>query len=365
MIRLLDRYVVGTFLLSASVFALALGPLFIAVDFTTKLGKFLQLKTLSPLPFIVRYYLVRLPLMITYLLPAVVLFASIFTVTRLARANEILPVAASGTSLRRLVAPLLAAAAAAALAMAANDEFVLSRLEEALRRTDEILSAREISYGVEDYDGWTKLYAQEYDHVNRVLRTVTITRLDGEARPREHIRARTCRWDRARKRWVAHEGTIEYPQQFVSPEGGRPEVRKEPIGPEGYAVEAAFTPESLRKGSSLMNLVAFSRLKHLLEEARRFPHIPACTLKVHARLAFPLSAPVLVLLGLPLVVAAHSRSFVRDLFFCFLVALAFYLAHFASMMLGYQGKLPPAAAAWLPPAVFGAVGLAAFGRMRT
>lgn len=365
MIRLLDRYVAGTFLLSAMVFTLALGPLFLAVDFATKLGRFLQLKTLSPLPFIFRYYLVRLPMVISYLLPAVVLFATIFTVTRLARSNEILPIAASGISLRRMSAPFLVAAVVAVLGMAANDEFVLPRLGDSIQETDEILSARETSYGVEDYDGWTKLFAHEYDHVRRVLYSVLITRLDPQARPREHIRARLCRWDPVRRRWVAHDGIVEYPEEFITSPGSRPEVRKEPIGPDGYVVEAPFTPETLRKGSTLMNLMTFSPLRRLLEEARRFPHIPACALKVHARLSFPLSPVILVLLGLPLVVQAHSRSFVRDLFFCFLVALAFYLIHFTSMMLGYQGKVSPAVAAWFSPAVFGTAGMAAFGQMRT
>jgi lipopolysaccharide export LptBFGC system permease protein LptF len=295
----------------------------------------------------------------------VILFASIFTVTRLARSNEILPIAASGTSLRRMALPFLLAAVLATLAMAAIDEFVLSRLANEIAETDDILDARETSYGVEDYDGWTKLYAHEYDHVRKTLGLVQITRLDADARPVEHVRAKTCRWDAARRRWVAFEGTVEFPGQIVTPEGGRPQVRKESIGPEGYAVAAPFTPETLRKGSSLMNLLPFAPMGKLLEEARKFPHIPSCVMKVHARFSFPLSPVLLLLLGLPFVVAAHSRSFLKGLFFCFLVALAYYLTHFACMMLGYQGRLPPAAAAWTPTLLFGAGGLLSFGRMKT
>ncbi len=365
MIRLLDRYLLNTFAASLAVFALAFGALFLVVDIASKLGKFLDLKSVSPLLFMGRYYLARLPMVLSYLLPTVILFASIFTVTRLARANEILPIAASGTSLRRMALPFLAAAVLAGAAIAAVDEFVLSRLGDEIAETDDILDAREVSWSVEDYDGWTKLFANRYDHVHKVLGDVMITRLDADARPVEHVRAKTCRWDAARRRWVALEGTVEYPQDFVAPEGGRPQVRKETIGPDGYAVTAPFTPETLRKGSSFTNLLPFAPMSRLLEEARRFPHIPSCVMKVHARLSFPLSPLVLLLLGLPFVVAAHSKSFLTGLSFCFLMALAYYLAHFACMMLGYQGTLPPAAAAWIPTALFGGAGLVAFGRMRT
>lgn len=365
MIRLLDRYVWRTFFASLAVFSLAFGALFLMVDFASKLGKFLELQTLSPVPFMIRYYLVRLPMVAGYLFPTVVLFASIFTVTRLAGANEILPIAASGTSLRRMALPFVAAAVLAGLAMGALDEFVLSRLGKEIAETDEILSTRETSYGVEDYDGWTKLHAIEYDHVRKRLGSVTITRLDGSARPVEHIKAKTCLWDAGRKHWVARDGTLEYPQEIVALDGVRPQVRKEPIGPEGYVIAAPFTPETLRKGSSFMNLMPFAPMKRLLEEARRFPHIPSCVMKVHARISFPLSPLVLLLLCLPFVVAAHSRSFVKDLFFCFLVALAFYLSHFGCTMLGYQGKITPVAAVWLPTLCFGGAGLLAFGRMKT
>ena len=102
MIRLLDRYVLSIFLPAFGLFTVAFLALFLAVDFASNLGKFLDLKSVDLLPFVLRYYGCRLPMMATYLLPVVALFAPIFTVIKLSRTNEILPVAASGTSLRRL-----------------------------------------------------------------------------------------------------------------------------------------------------------------------------------------------------------------------------------------------------------------------
>src|SRR5215475_7508178 len=112
MTRLLDRYVLGIFLPAVLLFTVTLLFLFIAVDFASKLGRFLEIKSLDiPLyRFILTYYLYRVPLLLLILIPSVMLFAPTFTVIKLARANEILPIATSGISLRRMALPFVTAA---------------------------------------------------------------------------------------------------------------------------------------------------------------------------------------------------------------------------------------------------------------
>jgi lipopolysaccharide export system permease protein len=364
MMRLLDRYVLNTFLAALGVFTIAFMALFLVVDFASKLGKFLELANIPTLSFVLRYYLARLPMILTYLLPTVVLFAAIFTLIKLSRNNEILPIVASGTSVRRIARPFLATGALAGLGMAAMDEFVLARLGEEIAETDRILSEQETTYGVIVYDGQTMVYARAYDHVRREMTALQITRLDGSARTLEIVRAGACRWNPATGRWVAYDGLIEYPQ-VVEVLQGRPETRKRPIEASGYAVEGEFTLEDVRRESSLTSRFAFAPLEQLVEKARRYPHVPSFRLKIYSRFAFPLSPLVLLLLGLPFVAVTVSKSFLKGLIFCFLLALAYYMTHFASIDIGNRGGLPPLAAGWGPAALFGGLGLLAFARMRT
>ena len=74
---------------------------------------------------------------------------------------------------------------------------------------------------------------------------------------------------------------------------------------------------------------------------------------------------VLLLAGLPFVMDPHSKSFIKGLIFCFLLAIAFYLIHFACVDLGSKGSINPVVAAWFPVTTFGAIGVVAFSRMRT
>jgi lipopolysaccharide export LptBFGC system permease protein LptF len=366
-VKLLDRYVLSIFIPALAMFTLAFVFLFLTVDFASKLGKFLELKTLAFLPFLGRYYLCRLPMILAYLIPMVTLFAPMFTVIKLARTNEILPIATSGTSLRRMALPFIIAAFLATFAMAALDEFVLANVGDEISDTEEILNVRELRYSVEDYDGWTKLWGRKYNVAHKEMsEEVRITRLDDTARTIEVVTARICRWNSARKRWIAFDGWIEKPQELVtSPEGGKPRTRKDPIPAEGYVVEAPFKPDTLRKSTSFVGRLGFAPLRKLRDEARRYPHVPSVRMRLYGRFSFPLSPVVLLLIGLPFVVAAHSKSFVKGLFFCFLLAFGYYMTHFACMDLGNRGSLPPAWAAFGPAGAFGLFGLASFARMKT
>ncbi len=364
MIRLLDRYVLGVFLPALGVFTIVFLFLFVTVDFASKLTKFLSLSSVPVLAFASKYYLLRLPMLLMILMPMVVLFSTIFTVIKLARTNEILPIAASGTSLRRMSLPFLVSGALSTGVMAGLDEFVLARLGEEIGRTDEILAAKEMDYGVRGWDGRTRISAAAYDVVSRVLHDARITRVDEEAVTREVILASRCEWDERGRRWVAFGGTRERPLELVEVPGGKPRPWKEPLPPEGHPVESSLSPKSLRK-RGIGFTAAFAPLADLLEQARLYPHDPAAQMNVHVRLAFPLSPLLLLLLGLPSVVAAHSKSLVKGLSHSFLLGLCFYAITFAGLYLGNRGDLPAPLAAWGPTVLFALLGAVAFSRMRT
>ncbi|HVR86435.1 MAG TPA: LptF/LptG family permease, partial [Planctomycetota bacterium] len=130
-------------------------------------------------------------------------------------------------------------------------------------------------------------------------------------------------------------------------------------------IESKLKPDSIRRGYGLASRFSFIHLKALIQEMRRFSHVPSATLRVHARFSFPLSPIVLVLIGLPFVMDPNSKSFVKGLIFCFLLAVGYYLTHFACVDLGNRGNLHPVVAAWFPVSSFGLAGLVAFARMRT
>jgi lipopolysaccharide export system permease protein len=368
--KILDRYVLGIFVPAVFLFTVTLLFLFIAVDFASKLGKFLEIKFLDPnqtlVMFIVKYYLYRLPMLLIILIPSVLLFAPTFTVIKLARANELLPIATSGISLRRMALPFLTAALLGGLTMAAMEEFVLPPIGDKIAETDTVQRQKNVSYNVEDWDGHTKLWAFMYTPSGQLLsREVRITRLDDAMEPIEIITAKRAQWNPRIRKWVAFEGSVEQPKVLIYPPGEKPRTKVDPIPPEGYPVDSKLSPETLRKDLGSGNRHSYSPLKAQIDEMRRYPHVPSVVIRVHARFSFPLSPIVLLLVGLPFVMDPHSKSFVKGLIFCFLLAVGYYVTHFACIDLGNRGWMTPVVAAWFPITSFGAVGIVCFARMRT
>jgi len=364
--RLLDRYVLGIFLPALAMFTMTLLFLFVAVDFASKLGKFLELRDVSLLQFVIKFYLYRIPMLLMILIPSVLLFAPTFTIIKLARANEILPIAAAGISLRRMSLSFVVAAILSAAAMAVLEEIILPEVGDKISETEDIFSVRNVKYNIEDYDGITKLYAKEFTVESLLLKgAVRITQLNEQKQPVEIVTAEECRWDLKRKRWVAFNGAVEWPFELMYPPGEKPQTKKLQIPAEGYVIETKLKPETLRRSSGLSSRFSFMPLKPLIQDARRFPHDPSKALRVQARFAFPLSPVVLVLLGVPMVMDPNSKSFIKGLIFCFLLAVGYYLVHFACVDLGSRGGMPPVLAAWFPVGSFGLAGLFSFSRMRT
>jgi lipopolysaccharide export system permease protein len=374
MIRILDRYVSSLFASAIAVFTVAFTGLFIAIDFASNLGKFLDLKHVSIPKFILWYYAIRVPYFLTMLLPMVVLFAAIFTVIKLQRTNEVLPIAASGISLRRMSAPFLLAAFLGMLAVASLEEFALPALASDLARTEEIRSTKEWSYGVGDYIPSALIWGRRYDHVHQeMIAGVRVTLLDADHRVRAVADAERATWDRQRRCWVLFNGSVEYEgdQDIVLSPTQRPRPRVEPIFPDrwwcpsGWPVPAPFRIESLRTSASSSDRYAFSPVRDILREARKRPDQFVWRMRFHSRLSFPVSPVVLMLVGLPTVAAAHSKSFVRGLTVCGFQVAIYFALYLVTTYLGNHGTLPPPLAAWFAPGTFGLVGLWSFSRMKT
>src|SRR5205085_2729499 len=155
------------------------------------------------------------------------------------------------------------------------------------------------------------------------------------------------------------------PLEIKHDPGMKPYVETKTIPPAGWVVESKLSPETLRKDMGVTNRSSFAPLISLIHEMNRYPHVPAVVIRVHSRFSFPLSPIVLLLVGLPFVMDPHSKSFVKGLIFCFLLALGYYVTHFECLDMGNRGTIPPIFAAWFPIASFGTAGLIAFSRMKT
>jgi len=371
--KLLDRYILSIFGSAFALVTLTFVTLFTVMDLSSRIARILSLKSINTLPFLAEYYGVRLPMFLHLVLPAVSLFAAMFSVIQLQKTNELLPMVVSGVSVRRLSMTFVASAFICALMMGILDEFVLPNLAEKIGETDDILISDKPLKGQFLIDRDLAFYMNEYERLPRVMKDLTLTCWKNNQRERV-IRAATATWDRGKEQWVLRAGTMTpynadgTPEMHESP-GQRPRVREDPLPAEGVTLEKLgiktdLKPESFKKKFSLSG--RSYRLAELIDLMEKYPHIPAFQMYFHGKFASPLGAVVLLFLGLPLVTGAQHRSYYRGVGLCLLLTIAYYAATFVCFETGIRGAgLSPAVAVWSPIVVFGLVGLAGFLRMRS
>ncbi|MBI4563198.1 MAG: LptF/LptG family permease [Planctomycetes bacterium] len=368
--KLIDRYLLSTFGTALALVAATFTTLFLVMDMSSKLARFLALRNIDTWRFFVQYYLVRLPLFFYQILPAVTIFAAMFTLMRMQKTNELLPLMTSGISLRRVSAVFVAGALACAAAMAALDEFALPPLMSAVGETDELLLSDKTARNVVAWRAETYLLAGAYNRRTRQIEDVKVSRLRPNGKPEWDLTAKRGSWDENQERWILFEGHREPYDEEGHPrirmiEGKRPERVVEPLPAEGFVLGSDLHPEDFQKKTFSLS-GRFYRMNELLELIREYPQVASFRMQFHAKLTTPLGALVLLFLGLPWVAGSHSGSYSRGVGLCLLLTVAYYAAHFTFLQSGIRGdSMNPVVAAWLPTLAFGTLGLVGFLRMRS
>ncbi len=130
--RKMDRYVGGYFISSYLVCFMFFLGIFIVLDLVPRLDDILeaspaaQEKGQSLFVLVVRYYAFKVPEIFLQVAPYLTLMAAMFTVTRLRKANELIPMVMAGVSIFRIVLPIFLLAAFLTAAMITVQEFVAS-----------------------------------------------------------------------------------------------------------------------------------------------------------------------------------------------------------------------------------------------
>src|SRR5579871_4677397 len=137
LLRPLDRYVLNEFLKILSATAIGFPVLVIIIDITENLPKYLQ-RHLPPMD-IAKAYVFGVPFTMFQVLPAAVLFATVFSIGGFTRHSEISAAKASGISFYRFIAPIAWGAAFAMIL----DLFVGAAMPIANARRDVLLKEKQ------------------------------------------------------------------------------------------------------------------------------------------------------------------------------------------------------------------------------
>lgn len=304
---------------------------------------------------IAKYYLYHAPFLFYQLTPLVTLMAAMFTITRMARANELILLKAGGVSMYRLFYPFMLFGLLAMLWMTLLQEYLIPDFAENMQEVEKVRYDRRAEIqNMQLCDSEKRIiYVGIYYPARRELRQIRV--LIPAANP--PFRAE-CEIEAASGQWLDIEGRhgIKLFQGRVyryNEEGLL--AKDEPISAAGYDVWTDIKDRDITFPSekNLEMVSTWTLWKMRTEKAR------SATLETtfHSRLSFMVSNLILLLLGVPWILRSHTQNFFVGTAICTVAAGIFYGFYILCCNLGYKEILNPVFASWFAIAAFGSLGI--------
>jgi LPS export ABC transporter permease LptG len=369
--RLLDRYLLRELMVPFGYCLSGFLVFFIAFDLLDELSSLQKLRLHAS--DVLEYYAVKMPEMVVTVLPVAFLLALLYTLTNLARHQEITAIRAAGVSLMRLAMPYAVVGFFLSLGVfAINVLWAPSssdRAEDILNRYQSGLTARQKVWepklgfvsGLETRNWFIEAFHKERFFMQGVH--VDSAEADGS---RMKLTAERGWWET--NTWVF---TNVHIVDFAA--GGLE------TGSRQYATlavpEFTETPEQIRSEIKLKRINhlrevrrAQLSVKEILDYRRLHPggtrKDSILETKLHGRLAAPWTCLVVVLIALPFGAASGRHNVVVGVAISILICFTYFMLGQLALGLGVGEILPGWLAAWAPNGLFAAAGIALTLRVR-
>jgi lipopolysaccharide export system permease protein len=358
-LRQLDRYVLGSWLRLFVLASLGLPLVAIFFNLTDMLSKLLD-RGLTMREITISYVF-AIPEYAFLVMPAAVLFATVFTVVSMSRHSELTAAKAGGQSFHRLMRPLFIASGLAAVL-----NFGVGELAPwATARQLEIQKAKQarptrarFNFVYSGDAGWVYT-VRSLDVANRQLKQVMFERQGtGLDYPGLVLTADSATYDESLKSWRLREGA----SRVIA----------------GPGRQATFTFRSMRlralrqspadllaesKGPDEMRFAELGRYIDALERSGNDAN--KLIVEQALKLALPVTCLIIALFGAPLAVTTPRTGAAVGVALSLGTALVFLLLTQLTKAIGSGGVINPLVAAWFPNVMFLFAGLVLLARVRT
>ncbi len=344
---LLDRYLTVRLIAPLLLVLASTAGLYIVVDLTDRIED--MAKTGPPINVVLAYYWNLMPQMVVDVLPFGMLISVLIVLTVLERQRELTALKGGGISLFRVMVPVMLVASLMGVGMWLLAENVVPG---ANREKDRLLDVIEGKVAARSYqatdrqwllsrDDSTFYNFLRYDAEIQTLLRFTMYRVDDDMRLRFHLYAPRARF--LDGEWVADGGWF---RQFFP--DGTDEFRRITKPMQLAIVE---DPSYFGQEYSSPSEMSIGELRQYIAELVESGYQPnELTVKWHQKLAYPLSAVIMVCLALPFALNRGGRKVTTMQGVALALGLGFGYSIVVTVFgkLGEAAVLPPPIAAWAP-----------------
>jgi lipopolysaccharide export system permease protein len=354
----LDRYVFSEFWKIFVTTSLGFPLLLVVIDLTDNLEKYLARNL--PQRDIALSYLYWIPESMFMVLPAAVLFATVFSIGAFTRHSEITAAKASGISFYRLTLPIFVGA------------FLAAALDLMLAEVVPITNARRNDLLAEDkFRGSTTRYnfvfAGEFGRVYKVgtlnttsglLENVQVERRGtGSDYPTMIVAAQAARWTVARG-WIVDRGEMK----LVTDSNPDFAFSFSRMLDRRFVERPA---DMMAKPRSPQEMRYRELTRYIKAQERSGSDVNTVRVERALKIAIPVTCIIIALFGAPLATSTQRGGAAYGVGISLAVTVVFLMLVQLTKAIGSKGILPADLAAWVPSAIFAALGVVLLTRVRT
>jgi lipopolysaccharide export system permease protein len=352
MLSIIDRYIaklfIAFFLGGLAVFVV----LFVAVDFMTNISSYN-----APSASVLQYYLLLTPSLVYQMLPVACLLGTIFTLSSLNRANELVALFSSGMSLARISTPILVLVVfISGVSFWLNDRLVPIANQQknyvyyveimkkpglySTVKTDKIwyrsgnvlFNIKTLKSETETAQGLTMYY---FDSAWKLIQMITANSVELKG-----------------QHWELHDGTVT----LFTKDTSVPMTQSF----DSKTITVSDESADIQKGAQSSETLSVSELKRFITR-NRDAGLDTLRYEVdyHAKFSFAFAAFVMSFIGIPFsVTKQRGGGAAFNVGITILLAFGYWAAYSSGITLGRHGAIPPIIAVWLPNLIM--VALSAF-----
>lgn len=358
-LRTLDRYVLKSWVKIFVITALGFPLVSIVINLIDFLDKWLS-RGLTAGQIALSYFY-SIPENVSLVMPAAVLFATVFTVGTLGRNSELTAAKAGGQSFYRLMLPILIASMVATVLAVVVGELApgsTARMNEIQNPDRDKSSAGRYNFVYRAEQGWVYTIGS-LDLASRSLRTLVLERQgDGVDYPDIAISADSATWDTTQAGWRLWNGTTRFvmgADKEATFSFNASLLRSMVESPADLLVEPK-APEEMR----------YAELGRYIESLRRSGNDVDKLVVEHAlKIALPVTCLVIALFGAPLAVTSPRQGTAMGIAVALGTTVVFLMMAQISKAVGAGSLVDPVVAAWFPNVLFFGAGLILLKRVQT
>ncbi len=314
------------------------------------------LRNQTPAIVVAEYLLNVSPYLLYSVAPLMMLLAVLITFGLMNRSNEITAIKATGTSVYRIVTPVMVAAAILAGGLFFADQFYLPHTNKRQEALHNQIKGKPAQTYLRPDRRWIFgqhndiYYYQFFDADRDQFANLTIFQLDPASfAMTQRIHAERAHWAESMDRWIYEQGWQR--------------TLRGPAIAGYHAFDVSTFPELGEAPSYFKKEVKqYSEMNY--EELRRYIHdlqqsgfdVVRLRVQLNKKLSYPLITLIMAVLAVPFSLSASKKGAVTGVAVAVAIAVVYVVVSRLFEAMGDVSQLPPALAAWSPDLIFALAG---------